>query len=182
MVRAVFDFLDPNIKRIACGVLLMSTVAGMVVLTRPHSAFNNAPINKEIQRWLAHPQIEDGIVRISWSPEQIGAAKRWLALDYIFALVYTAFFSLLCTLLSEQSSDLVAAGGKVFSWVVLSGAFFDMGENTVLWLLLNGGQGTTALELVRCLGRAKWVMPLLTFIYSLIWASAYLFARLGWKH
>ncbi len=169
MAQTVFAFLDPNMRRIAYWVLLAGTVVVAVALSRPHTSFDKVPINKAMQDWLTHPHIEDGAVIVPWSPEQLHAVKYWLILDYLFALVYTAFFSLLCSLLSTRASGVLSAVGALLSWAVLLGAFFDIGENTVLWLLLNGGRNQNILDPLRWLSQLKWLMPVLTFIYLFVW-------------
>ena len=164
-----YAFLNPKTELTACWIAFAVMILLMKLLNLPSPLFSNSTINTAIQELVTALTAQGGVASGLWpKAEKILAAKRWLQLDCLFALFYTAFFSLACAHLSRQAPGSLALAGVVLSWVSFAGALIDIGENVALWSLLDGAHGRTLFSLLHLLKKAKWVIPSAASAYILI--------------
>ena len=93
----------------------------------------------------------------------------WLGTDYVFALVYTMFFTgALRSLAAQASSDLLGFVGRSLSWVAAFAIVFDLTENAILW----AAASTAAPQVspwLESLARLKFLSLFVFLGYTLAW-------------
>ena len=78
----------------------------------------------------------------TWGPQGQAAARKSLALDYLFPPTYATLQALACDAtadeLTKRDRRLLAAAGPMIGWAQLAAAGFDYAENSALLLVLAG--------------------------------------------
>lgn len=86
----------------------------------------------------------------------------WLAVDCVFALVYTVFYTAALRMLAANTASRVMSfAGRSLSWLTAVAIVFDLTENAILW----AGAGTSAPQ----------VSPSLVSLASLKFVSTWVF-------
>ncbi|MGH0035752.1 MAG: hypothetical protein ACQGVK_12070 [Myxococcota bacterium] len=132
-----FDWVAPGSRRRLLVVLTVALAGLSVALT-----WLGAP--------LATPEAPRGILSFefagsnanaarmvaSWGPEARAAAHTTLGLDYLYLLVYPAWFSLACVRLAARRRGALARLGLWAAWAVWAASPLDAVENAALLGLL----------------------------------------------
>lgn len=99
----------------------------------------------------------------------------WLAVDCVFALVYTIFYTAALRVLAENAaSAAMKVAGRWLSWLTAVAIVFDLAENAVLW----AGARTAAPQVSPWLASLAALKLLSTAVF-LAYAAAWLVAH-GW--
>jgi hypothetical protein len=98
-------------------------------------------------------------------------ARRQLALDFGFLLLYPLPFALGAAMLADRSRGRSASVGAAISWVVLAAAPLDAAENLALLHMLDDGATDAAARIAALCASAKFVVLLAAAAY-LVWRGA----------
>jgi hypothetical protein len=113
----------------------------------------------------------------SWAPVARERAMLSLGLDYLYLVVYPAWFSLACVLLARRSRGALGRIGALLAWAVLAAGLFDAVENAALIRMLDAGASQAAAQLARTCAAAKFALLLVAAAYLLAAAGAWALRR-----
>jgi hypothetical protein len=126
---------------------------------------------------LAGEGARAGRILDSWSPFARERAMLSLGLDYLYLVVYPAWFSLACALLARRSAGSLARVGALLCWAVLAAGLFDAVENAALIRMLDAGASEAAAQLARACAAVKFSLLLAAAAYLLAAGAAFAWRR-----
>jgi hypothetical protein len=134
-----FDWVVPSSRRRLFWILT-ALLAGLSLAL---SALGAPLVTSEAPRGILSFEFagtHDAAVRMiaSWGPQAREAARLTLGLDYLYLVVYPAWFSLGCLLVSAGLADRPARLGLATAWAVWAAGPLDAVENAALLGLLGG--------------------------------------------
>jgi hypothetical protein len=119
-----------------------------------------------------------GRIVASWPPEARERATLSLGLDYLYLLVYPAWFSLACALTARRGAGALAAAGLALSWLVLAAGPLDAVENAALLRLMGAAPSDAAARLAWLCAGPKFALVLAASLYLLAAQAALALRRL----
>jgi hypothetical protein len=115
----------------------------------------------------------------SWGPEGREAACLVLGLDYLYLVVYPAWFALGCLLLATGLAGGVARAGRAIAWVVCTAGAFDAVENAASLALMGASPAPGLAALAFGCATLKFAGVGLAALYWLVAGAARLARQPG---
>ena len=141
------------VMRITEAPLSKKTPYGVISL---ELAFDTVQSNKIITAWTTANVIKDARINTAW--------------DFLFIFFYTLFFFFCCKKLSAKFNEgnWKRNAGLFLSKAVFVSALLDVGENSGMFLTINGSGSNTVVLVTSICSAIKWGLVLLTIIYILV--------------
>jgi hypothetical protein len=133
-----------------------------------------------VMRWqgssLVTPQSPKGIIdlefaktadryhqlQLFWNPQDV---KQNIYLDFLFIIAYTWFLVTACKVLGSRSS---LKRSNVFAGLAMSAGAFDVLENFLMLLVLNGKFSTSVLQIVYYCAAIKFILAGIVVLYLIL--------------
>ncbi len=163
-----FDWLAPNARR---GLFLTLTVL-LVATSAVLAAAGNALVTEQAPQGIVSYEFAGdaaGARRIldSWDPRARENAMFVLGLDYLYLLLYPAWFSLACSAIARRLGGFAGRLGLVLSWAVLAAAPLDALENYGSIRLLVAGPSDAMARLAWACAAPKFALVAAATAYLL---------------
>lgn len=110
----------------------------------------------------------------SWSPTAREHAMLSLGLDYLYLVVYPAWFSLACVLIGRRHPAWARRLGGFVAWAVLAAGVFDAVENYALVQMLTLGPSDGWARMARSCAGPKFALVTIAAAYALAGSGALL--------
>lgn len=167
-----FRRIPPRFWWLALVVLLTATsiVGGALICQGAALKTTEAPNGLLSLQFAWTPERAQKIINSWVEQQQVQRARHQLYLDFLFLLLYPAFLSLSCVMLSISLVDRFARIGMWLSWIVLLAGLFDGIENAlILWMLCDGARSPLS-QVTTIMAGLKYGLVVAVFAY---WCVAF---------
>ena len=180
MTRGPFKWIDPRAQRpvlVGLTILLVACSAWLIYMDRAlvTSAAPNGIISFELAGSLER---SEAIMR-SWSDHARSSALLIQGFDYLYLIVYPAWFSLAAISLGAVLGRSWQSAGLLTGWLVLVAAPLDAVENYALIQQLLHGAAADQAQLALWCAMAKFALIAVSIGFLLLGTGTYIIRRLG---
>jgi len=98
-----------------------------------------------------------------WNPRDV---RMNIYLDFLFILAYTSFFVLACNHVRDKKRW--ANWGQAFTGIAIAAGLFDICENFLMLMVLNGRFNSWALQIVYYCAGIKFILAAATIVFLII--------------
>lgn len=171
-------------KKFVFPFLLAGTALMMITMAKTGSSLKTPEtpygiINLE----LASSGFETNEIVNTWKqvpvPDIVANAKINTWLDFIFIFFYSLLLFYCCKVIAVNSSGFINNVGNRIAGSALIAGFFDILENTGMFMSLNGHISNVNTIFTAVFSYSKWLLVALAVAYILIAGSLFLIKKIG---